>query len=75
MDLWEVGLNDITVPCLELGCCLGEESLPSEAWVPPLGVKSKTSALQTKTQRSLLLPSGSWPLLTWGLFSLGTYLV
>lgn len=32
MHLWEIGLNDLDYSALfRVGCCLGEESLPSVA--------------------------------------------
>lgn len=61
MDLWETGLNDLDYNALfRVGCCLGEESLPSVA----LG----STPSGEKTQRPLLLPQD----LTRGLFTLGT---
>lgn len=56
----------ITVPYLELGCCLGEESLPGVALgSTSSSEKSKTNALQTQTQSSLSpAPVVSWDMLS-----------
>jgi hypothetical protein len=52
----------IIVPCLEPGCCLGKESLPSVALGSiASGEKSKASALQTEPALLRSLASLCWP--------------